>query len=118
MDTVHVRRTTMRRRTRSSTWGKRTLPWLNTDVAFSVTSNTSTASGGAPSAATAASLITIEMSARMEAHSGGNVGFQIGVMHSMQAPQRRHRMECDVLSIDRQMTNSASRKVKPGLKVV
>ena len=40
--------------------GRRTLPWLNIEVALSSTSKISTATAGAPSAATTPSLIAID----------------------------------------------------------
>ena len=60
MDAMHVGRDDDEAKHAIKPERQRTLPWLNIDVAFSSTSNTSTASGGAPSATTAASLISIE----------------------------------------------------------
>ena len=81
------------------------MPWLNIEVALSSTSKTSTASAGAPSAATTPSLITIEKQDldRVKAHARGHVEFQIGVMHAMQPPQRRHGMKQHMLQVDRKV---------------
>ena len=80
----------------------RTLLWLNIDVAFSSTSKISTASAGAPSSA-----MTRELDEqgkqdldRVEAHAGRHVDVEVGVMHAVQPPQHRHRMEQHVLQID------------------
>ena len=82
--------------------GMRTLLWLNIEVALSSTSKMSTASAGAPRTATTANLIRIDSSDfdRVEAQPGGDVDFEIGMMHPMQPPERRHRMEQHVLEID------------------
>ena len=53
--------TTSQRSRRSSPAGRRTFAWLNIAVAFSSTSKTSTATAGAPIAATAAHLIAVEI---------------------------------------------------------
>ena len=37
---------------------------------------------------------------RMEPEAGGNVELKIGMMHAMEAPERRHRMEHHMLEID------------------
>ena len=37
---------------------------------------------------------------RMEAHAGGHVDVEIGVMHAVQPPQHRHVMKDDVLDVD------------------
>ena len=97
--------TTSQRSTRSSPQGMRTLPWLNIDVAFSSTSKIRTASGGAPSAATTASLISIDsrISIGWKRSPVRDVEFEIGVMHAVQPPQRRHRMEQHVLQVDRKI---------------
>jgi len=47
---------------------------------------------------------------RMEAQSGGHVEFEVGMMHAMQPPQRRHRMEEDMLEIDRKVEKNDRRK--------
>ena len=80
--------TTSSRTMRSTGAGMRTLLWLNIDVAFSSTSNISTASAGAPSSA-----MTRELDEqgeqdldRMEAHAGRHVDVEIGVVHAVQPP--------------------------------
>ena len=52
--------TTSRRTILSTAGGMRTLEWLNNDVALSSTSKASTATAGAPSAATTANLMSME----------------------------------------------------------
>ena len=37
---------------------------------------------------------------RMEAHAGGHVELEIGMVHAVQPPERRHRMEQHVLEVD------------------
>ena len=37
---------------------------------------------------------------RVEAHAGGDVDVEIGMMHAVQPPQHRHLVEHNVLSID------------------
>jgi len=37
---------------------------------------------------------------RMKARSGGHIEIEVGVVHPVQAPQSRHRMEHDVLKVD------------------
>ena len=37
---------------------------------------------------------------RMKARAGGDVDVRVGVMHPVQAPQQRHRVEHDMLQID------------------
>ena len=41
----------------------------------------------------------------MEARAGGDVEIEIGVMHPVQAPQRRHGMEHHVLQPDEKIQN-------------
>ena len=36
----------------------------------------------------------------MEAHAGGHIEFEIGVVHAVQPPQHRHGMEQHVLQVD------------------
>ena len=52
--------TSSQRSTGSSGAGTRTLAWLNIELAFSSSSNATTAAGGTPSAAIAANLTSIE----------------------------------------------------------
>ena len=40
---------------------------------------------------------------RMEAHAGGHVDIEIGVVHAVQPPQHRHVMEDDMLEVDHQI---------------
>jgi hypothetical protein len=79
--------TSIQRNTRSSHSGKRTLPWLNIAVAFRITSNSITATGGAPSSTTTAQLDQHGQHdfQRMEAQGGGDIEIQIGVVHPVQA---------------------------------
>ena len=94
--------TTIQRSTRSSRAGRRTLPWLNIEVALSSTSKMSTATAGAPSAATTPSLITIDsrISIGWKRSAGGHVELEVGVVHAVQPPQHRHGMEQHVLQVD------------------
>ena len=41
--------------------------------------------------------------ARMEAQPGGDIEFQIRVVHTMQPPQQRHGMKDHMLTVDRQI---------------
>ena len=95
----------MARSIRSSQSGKRTLPWLNMDVALSTTSKMSTASGNAPSTRTAAELDDHREDnlARMETQPRGDIEFQIRVVHPMQSPQHRHGMKDHMLTVDHQI---------------
>ena len=40
---------------------------------------------------------------RVEPHPGGDVEFEIGVMHAVKPPQQRYRVEEHVLEIDREV---------------
>ena len=40
---------------------------------------------------------------RMKPHAGRDIEFEIGMMHPVQAPQRRHGMKQNVLKIDREI---------------
>ena len=40
---------------------------------------------------------------RMKAQPGGDVEFEVGVVHAMQTPQHWHRVKEDVLQIDREV---------------
>ena len=60
MDAVHLGRDHEPAQHAVEPRGMRTLPWLNIEVAFSSTSKISTATAGAPSAATTPSLITMD----------------------------------------------------------
>ena len=88
------------------------MPWLNIEVALSSTSKISTATAGAPSAATTPSLITIDsrISIGMEAHAGGHVEVEVGVMHAVQPPQHRHGMEQHVLQVDGEVEQDHRRR--------
>ena len=70
--------------------GRRTFAWLNIAVAFSSTSKASTATAGAPIAATAAHLIAVEtrISIGMEPRAGRHVDVEIGVVHAVEPPER------------------------------
>src|SRR5512144_2281012 len=72
------------------------------EVALSRTSKMSTATAGEPRAATTPSLIPIErrISIGWKRTPVGHVELEIGVMHPVQPPQHRHRMEEHVLQVD------------------
>ena len=94
--------TTMRRSTRSSHAGIDTFEWLNIEVTLSTTSNRITATTGIPSARITAILMNERDQdfERMEAHPGGDVDIEIGVVHAVQPPEHRHLVEDDVLHVD------------------
>ena len=51
----------------------------------------------------------------METHAGGHVDIEIGVVHTVQPPQRRHVMEDDVLTVNHQIERDhAERDRRPG----
>ena len=51
----------------------------------------------------------------MEADSGGDIEVEVGVMHAVQPPEHRHRMEQDVLQIDRKVEQDhRGRNGQPG----
>ena len=97
--------TTMKRSARSSHAGIDTFEWLNIEVTLSTTSNRMTATTGIPSARITAILIDERDQDldRMEAHAGGDVDVEIGMMHPVQPPQHRHFVEDDVLQVDREI---------------
>ena len=44
-----------------------------------------------------------------ETGAGGDVEFEVGVMHAVQAPERRHGMEHHVLKVDREVEKHHAR---------
>ena len=86
--------TTSSRTMRSIPPGMRTLPWLNIEVALSSTSKTSTASAGcrSPHHGELDEHGEHDLDG-VEAHARGHVDVEVGVVHAVQPPQRRHPME-------------------------
>ena len=39
----------------------------------------------------------------MEAHAGGDVDIEVGVVHAVQPPQHRHLVKDDMLQVDREI---------------
>ena len=55
---------------------------------------------------------------RMKAYAGRNIELEVGVVHAMQAPEGRHRMEQNVLEIDGQIEqDDAKRDCRPSRQV-
>ena len=55
---------------------------------------------------------------RMEAHAGRHVELEVGVVHAVQPPQRRHRMEQHVLQVDGEIEqDDRGDDGKPGRRV-
>jgi hypothetical protein len=51
----------------------------------------------------------------METHAGGHVDIEIGVVHAVKTPQRRHVMEDDVLTVDHEIERDhPERERRPG----
>lgn len=54
----------------------------------------------------------------MKAQAGGDIDVQIGMMHHVQAPEQRHRMEHDMLEIDHQIQDQdADKHAEPGRQI-
>ena len=116
MDAVHVGRDDESSAARDrAARGRRTLPWLNIAVAFSSTSKISTATAGAPSDRDDRELDQHRQQDldRMKARAGGHVEVEIGVMHPVQAPQQRHRVEHDVLQVDGKIEDDRPKRERP-----
>jgi hypothetical protein len=91
----------------------RTLLWLNIEVALSNTSKSRTATGGYHDGEL--DHHRQQDLDRMETQPGRDVEFKVGVVHAMQAPQRRHRMKEDMLEINRKVEDDdGSNHADPG----
>ena len=96
--------TTTSRSTRSSHSGRRTLPWLNIDVALSSTSKSQHRQGRRRGSDHADLDAQRQQDfERVEAHAGRDVEVQVGVVDPVQPPQEGHGVEHDVLEVDREV---------------
>jgi hypothetical protein len=70
------------------------------DVAFSSTSKINTATAGADGELDEHRQQNLD---RVETQPGADVELEVGVVHAVEPPQGRHRMEEDMLEIDREV---------------